>query len=455
MRASLSLAFVCVAGAAMGQVQQLGDGRDGPLEVTTTNRVINAATGLLDDAAAGDRFVLVADSTPFSAGGVVLLMQTQWRSDGERYRVGEFSVHFIDRVAGPRLELATPLNRPWRQGETQAVLVPQFTDVTVSSGASLIAPPWNGTSGGVLALMATGTVRNEGTLSANGAGFRGGTPREISQTETGCLAEDEPAPRGAERGESVLVGGFGVSFTGRRNNDTGGGGGACAYSGGGGGGSLGEGGQGGFSGDGRRDVGGYGGVALTFSGLVLGGGGGATNGSFGRGRAGGRGGGAIFVRARSLDGAGFMVANGQDGPATDTRFGGGGGAGAGGSVVVEVVDSAKCALFANGGVGGAATDNGPGGGGGGGHVSLRAGKVRECPVSVVGGAAGRITAGELGATPGLAGKTSVLEVDAQSMPFPSGPGVTLQRLGCGCTSGMDVALSGLLVSLLAARRRRR
>lgn len=447
------LALLGVSAAALGQVQQLGAGRDGLLEVTTQNRVINAATALAADAAAGDPFVLVVDSTAFSSGAVVLLVQSQWRSDGERYRVGEFSLHFVERVVGPRLELATPLNRPWRQGESQAVLVPQFTDVVVHSGTSLVAPPWNGASGGVLALLATGTLRNDGTLSANGAGFRAGTPREIGQTELGCLGEDEAGPRGAERGEGALVGGFGTTFTGRRNNDTGGGGGACAYSGGGGGAGLGEGGLGGFSGDGKRDVGGFGAASLTYAGLLFGGGGGATNGSFGRGRAGGRGGGAVFLRARSLEGAGLVVADGHEGLATDSRFGGGGGAGAGGSVIVEVVEAARCALFANGGAGGAGSDNGPGGGGGGGHVSLRAGRVVECPVSVVGGAAGRVTAGEYGAAAGLPGKSSVLEVPPGS-PFPSGPGVSLQRLGCGCGSGAGALLPGLVLAFGVTRRRR-
>ncbi|MBL8920038.1 MAG: hypothetical protein JNJ54_14330 [Myxococcaceae bacterium] len=447
-------ALLCLSGPVLGQVQQLGDGRDGVLEVTTLSRVINAATALAADAAAGDPFVLVADSTPFSSGAVVLLLQSQWRSDGERYRVGEYSLHFVERVVGPKLELATPLNRPWRQGESQAVLVPQFTDVIVHSGTSLVAPAWNGASGGVLALLANGTVRNDGTLSANGAGFRGGAPREIGQAELGCLGEDEAGPRGAERGEGALVGGFGTTFTGRRNNDSGGGGGACAYSGGGGGAGLGEGGQGGFSGDGKRDVGGFGAAALTWAGLLFGGGGGATNGTFGRGRGGGRGGGGVFLRARTLEGAGLVVADGQEGPATDSRFGGGGGAGAGGSVVVEVVEAARCALFANGGAGGAATDNGPGGGGGGGHVSLRAGRVAECPMSVLGGLAGRVPAGDYGAGAGLPGKSSVLEVPPSSSPFPSGPGVTIQRLGCGCGSDAG-AVPGLALAFGAMRRRRR
>lgn len=451
---SLLLVLIVISEGAFAQVQQLGEGRDGPLEVTAPGTVVNQSTALAEDAAAGDPFITVVDSSPFNAGSVVLVVHTQWQSDGERYRIGEYSVHFVERVVGTKVELGSPLNRPWRRGEGQAVLVPQFTDVTITSTGSLVAPPWNGTSGGVLALLATGRVLNDGLISATGAGFRGGTPREVSENEAGCMNDSEPAVRGAERGEGVLIGGFGTMSTGRGANDCGGGGGVCRYSGGGGGGSLGEGGQGGLSADGRRDVGGVGGQALAFAGLILGGGGGATNGTFGQGRGGGRGGGAIFLRARSLDGSGHMEANGAPGGSPASRFGAGSGAGGAGSIVIEVVDDARCALFANGGVGGSGVEHGPGGGGGGGHLSLRARKVLECPMSVTGGEPGRVMGVEFGAVAGAAGKTSVREVGSSVTPFPNGPGTTLTRLGCGCSGSDAAGLLPLLLWTLSVRTRK-
>lgn len=451
------LVLFAMAAPALGQVQQLGDGRDGTLEVTAPNTVINASSPLSDDAAAGDPWILVVDARPFQAGGLVLVVQSQWRSDGERYRIGEFSLHLVQRVAGNRLELASPLNRPWRSQETQAVSVPQYSNVTIAPGASLVAPPWNGTSGGVLALVATGTVRNDGLLTASGQGLRGGTPREVAESERLCMGDDELAPRGAMKGEGGLVGTFASSITGRGPSDSGGGGGVCQYAGGGGGASLGEGGQGGASADGKRDVGGIGGTALSNAGLVLGGGGGAANGSFGRGRAGGNGGGAIFLRARGLEGGGTMSADGADGQATDSRFGAGGGGGGGGAVVLEIVDSAQCRVSASGGAGGMATDSGPGGGGGGGRISLRAARILECPTSVAGGASGKVTAGEYGATAGLPGLTTVREVTAQQEPFTNGPGLTVEKLGCTCGSagGWPIGLLVLATSVVRRRTRRR
>ncbi|MBM4782515.1 MAG: hypothetical protein GQE15_32980 [Archangiaceae bacterium] len=452
---SLLLVSLLISAGAFAQVQQLGEGRDGPLEVTAPGTTVNRSTALAEDAAAGDPFITVVDSSPFNAGSVVLVVHTQWQSDGERYRIGEYSVHFVERVVGTRVELGSPLNRPWRRGEGQAVLVPQFTDVTVTSTGSLVAPAWNGSSGGVLAFLATGRVSNDGLISATGAGFRGGTAREVVEAEAGCMSDNEPAARGAERGESVLIGGFGTTSTGRGANDSGGGGGVCRYSGGGGGGSLGEGGQGGLSADGRRDVGGVGGQALTFAGLVLGGGGGATTGTGGQGRGGGRGGGAIFIRARSLDGSGHMEANGAAGAAPTNRLGSGSGAGGAGSIIIEVVDDARCALFANGGVGGSGVEQGPGGGGGGGHLSLRARKVLECPRSVAGGEPGRVMGIEFGAVAGAAGKTSVREVGSSLTPFPNGPGTTLTRLGCGCSGSEGLGTLPLLLLALFRRTRLR
>lgn len=444
----LALAVV----APLAQLQQLGDGRDGALEVSGP-LTVNRSTELTANAAAGDPFVLVADATPFEKGSLALLVHSQWRSDGERYRIGEFSLHTVERVVGTRLEFSTPLSRPWRSGESQVVLVPQFTEVTITSSGLLEAPPWTGAGGGVLAFVATGLVRNDGVISASGKGLRGGTTREISQRETGCMADEEPGPRGAERGEGSLIGTFGATFTGRRNADSGGGGGACSYSGGGGGASRGEGGQGGYSVDGRRDVGGLGGLALTGSGLLFGGGGGASNGTFGQGRTGGRGGGAVFVRARSLAGAGRIEADGASGGVAGGQFGASSGAGGAGSVVLELVDEARCTVSAAGGAGGdTAFGQGPGGGGGGGRVLVRAAQVVECPISVSGGRAGLSTGADLGAQPGLPGEATVREVGSQTVPFDSGPGVTLVRLGCGC-DGASVLLPWVL--LLPRRRRAR
>jgi hypothetical protein len=446
----VALALCVGSMVARAQVVQLGDGKDGPLEVSTRGVVVNQHSPLAFDAAAGDLRLTVVDATPFRAGMTVLVVQTQWKSDGERPRVGEFTVHTLERVAGAVLELGQPTSRAWRADEAQVVTVPEYTEVTVTAEGSLVAPPWNGRSGGVLAFFAAGTVRNDGTVSAVGTGFRGGTARDVAETETLCTREDERAPRGSEKGEGALVGAA-VGRTGRGFNDAGGGGGVCRASGGGGGAGLGGGGQGGVSDDGRRDVGGLGGEALPYAGLIFGGGGGAANGAMGQGRAGGRGGGAVFVRARRVEGSGSFTVSGEPGRAASVRQGAGGGGGGAGGLVLEVVEDATCTLLAVGGAGGAGTTHGPGGGGGGGHVSLRARRVVACPLSTAGGAEGSTTNGFAGAQAGTEGRATTRE-GASTTPFPSGPGASLERLGCGCggVSGEALFWAG---TLLLRRRR--
>ena len=61
----------------------------------------------------------------------------------------------------------------------QVVLVPQYTTATL--GASLTASPWNGITGGVLALDASGTLSLGGvTVSVDGTGFRGGAGLQLN-----------------------------------------------------------------------------------------------------------------------------------------------------------------------------------------------------------------------------------------------------------------------------------
>ncbi|MBW2404610.1 MAG: hypothetical protein JRF42_12585, partial [Deltaproteobacteria bacterium] len=130
----------------------------------------------------------------------------------------------------------------------------------------------------------------DGSVTANGAGFLGGTDLGDSGAN-GCTGLDEPSPTGAEKGESIagldFVSGDPPGGTGRGNRANGAGGGVCHNSGGGGGGHGGLGGLGGrtWRGDGDpvipntgRDIGGLGGAPLAYTALAhltMGGGGGA------------------------------------------------------------------------------------------------------------------------------------------------------------------------------------
>lgn len=303
---------------------------------------------------------------------------------------------------------ATDGNRRW-----QVVRVPQFASLTLPGG-TIGTTVWNGATGGLFVLDVSGTLSlNNTTITATGAGFRGGGSQEstvISGVGTinyaaGQAAGTPPANLGGAKGEgiagtprfvrgTVVTNGYtGLDLTtsGYPNNldlargapGNAGGGGTQHNAGGGGGGNAGAGGKGGTSfglfsatdtggcvnfgpgffscgGDGARDVGGFGGVGQTPSAarLYMGGGGGAgdaNNNNDNTGVAqssGGNGGGLIYVRARVVTGNGAFNAVGQAGEPAGRDAAGGGGAG--GTVIVITESTTILGLTANtaGGLGG-------------------------------------------------------------------------------------------------------
>jgi uncharacterized repeat protein (TIGR01451 family) len=69
----------------------------------------------------------------------------------------------------------------------QIIRVPQYTTATL--GSTLAAIPWNGATGGVLAVDVSGTLALGGaTVSVNGLGFRGGGGRQLTGDATAGLA---------------------------------------------------------------------------------------------------------------------------------------------------------------------------------------------------------------------------------------------------------------------------
>ena len=391
-----------------------GDGHHGP-KIVSGVEVVNAYSKVAADVAARDIAIEVADGTKFNAGDLILVWQVNGHptpSSGDTSEIalsesaaGRFELARVDTVSDQTLELRDPMVNGFAAMNSQVVLVPEYTDVTVGVGDQARAADWDPVAGegGVVAFFATGTVTVDGRVTANGAGFLGGSSRGGSG-DSGCDGFDEPAPRGAEKGEGIsgldLVSTDGPGGTGRGNRANGGGGGVCHNSGGGGGGHRGRGGIGGrtwrsdsgtISGAGR-DVGGLGGASIAYSGLArltMGGGGGAGHQNNRRGGVGSDGGGVVLVRASAIRGTGSFEGNGDPGGDAAGEDAAGGG-GAGGLVVVRTVGDLTCGTVqATGGRGGSVptADHGPGGGGAGGHVLL-GGATVSCVADVSGGGPG-------------------------------------------------------------------
>ncbi|MBU8897756.1 OmpA family protein [Corallococcus sp. M34] len=425
------MALLCVAllaPSAHAEPDTIGLGAGTvPLNVTAANTLsANRYALVTANIAAGQSTATVDSSTGFAANNLVMVFQatgistvppsgSQADIDLTGNVVGRWEFAYIQTITGTAPNITVTFKKPMKAAfaanVTQLVLVPQYTTVTINAGASLVPRQvWNGSTGGVLALLATGAVTNNGTISAANAGFRAGIFR--NGEGDGCVGIDEPYPGGTSKGEGVAPSRFSIEpdpdllpagTTGYGNIANGGGGGICHNSGGGGGGSAGPGGKGGrtWTGDDggaqpSRDVGGRGGVRMIFTPLdhlLFGGGGGAGHANDDLGGAGGAGGGIVFIRGASLTGNGAITANGASG--ANSRGAGNdaaGGAGAGGTVSLRFTGNMTCSantVTANGGNGGSTIFNthGTGGGGGGGRILIQ-GSTATCTPIVTGGNAG-------------------------------------------------------------------
>ncbi len=318
----------------------------------------------------------------------------------------------------------------------QVIRVPQYSNLTL--GATIDVLPWNGSTGGVLVLEATGDIAMAGNIiNGTGRGFRGAgavnvdanTTCTTNWNTTGCqgYVQTIAAALGASKGEGIAgtpariytndpagagtgtvvagtVDGYPVGEAARGAPGNAGGGGNQHNAGGGGGGNGGAGGKGGntwnssTSGNAGLPYGGFGGSpsGASASRWIMGGGGGAGdlggNGSTSPDGSGGAGGALVVLRASRISGGGTINVNGAAGQNTRTTDASGGG-GAGGTVVVAVGAGGLNGAYtvnANGASGGSygvsgLEQDGPGGGGGGGaYISNAAGAT----VNVNGGAGG-------------------------------------------------------------------
>jgi uncharacterized repeat protein (TIGR01451 family) len=347
----------------------------------------------------------------------------------------------------------------------QVVLVPQYLSATLSAATPPTAAPWNGSTGGILALDVANTLTlNGANVSVNGMGFRGGAGMQLvgggGGATTDYLHVSPAAYTGAAGGAAGVDGskGEGVAGTpewvesgvtflqttttvgypsgtagadasmarGAPGNAGGGGtdsdqGGNTQNAGGGGGSNGGSGGFGGDSWNTNLSSGGEGGSPFpaTIDRITIGGGGGAgsRNNSDGDNQAssGAAGGGIVFIRAFSFTGTATITANGANAYNLTANDAGGGG-GAGGTIIMLAASGGEggLTLQAKGGTGGNAWStqpysladrHGPGGGGGGGVIF-----VSGAPASatVAGGASGlTLNPGvAYGATAGTAGTSA-------------------------------------------------
>ncbi len=346
-----------------------GNGSDGDLSLSTALSGIaghgfatftgtsGASSGTFTDAA------YFNGSNGGRIGDIVIIHQTKGSG------AGNYELNVITNRVGSTVYFKYPLQNTYVTG-AQIVSSGQFNDINLS-GTVTPYLSWNGSAGGILFLVAKGTLTITGTLNVKGnngttadpgiggvgAGFKGGNGRRVDDKT------------GAYQGNSYIN--DGVLST-AKNNSSGGGG---EESGGGGGGN-GAAGTTATNGYGPNGVGGdaCGNASLTSMFLGGSGGGGFVRDASSRtSGGGGAGGGIVFLIAKNIvtSGAtGVTVNGGNGGTATYQRAGGGGGAG--GSVLLKCVTATLGTnkITGAGGVGGTSADGAVGGNGGVGRIHL-------------------------------------------------------------------------------------
>ncbi|MGC3945426.1 MAG: Ig-like domain-containing protein [Chryseolinea sp.] len=197
-------------------------GKDGALTVTGTNTVLNGYSAITADVAAGTSAVTVTNVATelggLAAGDLIMLYQAQGASiqttDDNNYgsvsnynSSGRYEFAYVASVTSNTITVGCTFKQSYTAtGKAQVVKVPQYTNLTINAGASVIPLKWTGTRGGMLVLHVKGTLTNNGTLSAEAFGFRGGKRDNLTSTADATVVTLYRSPnpdRGAEKGEGI------------------------------------------------------------------------------------------------------------------------------------------------------------------------------------------------------------------------------------------------------------
>ncbi|MBK8845813.1 MAG: gliding motility-associated C-terminal domain-containing protein [Bacteroidetes bacterium] len=373
--------------------QSIGNGKDGSPSIAG---VVNNYAGVLSITASNcNSEIQVSNSTGFAIGDLFIIMQmngaTISQNNDSTYGTisnlngaGNYEYALVFDIVGNKIYTLAPLMKSYLvSAAVQLIRVPQYANPVIAD--TLTCLPWNGSTGGVLALDATGTITLNNNVHANGRGFRGGAKGTSAYlgSHVGNYFYTSISDSGANKGEGIASSMLGLKVKGRGAPANGGGGGNNHNGGGGGGANAGCGGNGGYgyqnpifgpnfiiaNGIGAKDNA----PLFQLNQLIMGGGGGAGHANNINDNAGGNGGGIIIISANAIDANNNLIeSNGTN--AADVIIDGAGGGGAGGTVLINCntyISPAK--LYAKGNNSGgvnpqAGTDHGPGGGGGGGVI---------------------------------------------------------------------------------------
>ncbi|MFN8258765.1 MAG: Ig-like domain-containing protein [Bacteroidales bacterium] len=237
-------------------------GKDGNLTVSSLGQLVNRYTRITSNVTAGSTTITVnniaSDLGTLTTGDLIMVYQAQGASIRTTNDVnygsitsyngaGLYEFIYVNSVAGNVITVSCGLKNSYSvSGKSQVIKVPLYNNLTINSGASIIAKAWDGNTGGIVAIHVKGILTNSGTIDVSTKGFRGGKRDNNTLAAHGGTYDfyvTTSSSDGAEKGESIA--GYGPEYDllgGRycRGAPANGGGGGNAHNHGGGGGANGD-----------------------------------------------------------------------------------------------------------------------------------------------------------------------------------------------------------------------
>lgn len=198
-------------------------GKNGNVTISTTNTIVNTYSAITVPVLAGATTITVnsvaADLGGLTTGDLIMVYQAQGAqiatTDDNNYGsvtsyngAGTYEFAYVASVAGNIITLGCGIKQAFSvTGRSQVIKVPQYNNLTINSGRSIIPAKWNGATGGLVVIHVNATLTNNGTITSDAAGFRGGKRDNLTSTAgSGIVAiyRSTVANDGAEKGESIV-----------------------------------------------------------------------------------------------------------------------------------------------------------------------------------------------------------------------------------------------------------
>lgn len=231
---------LCLLLAASPAALAYQPGKNGNRTVTAANTVLNQYAVLQNNASAGTFTLTVSNIAdlnspeptgggPLAPGDLILIYQAtgatinttpnnNFGTITDYGSAGRYELRSVASVSGNDITIepvtdgsaCVGLRYDFVAQRTQVVRIPQYQNLTVDPGASVVAQAWDGTRGGIVALFVENTLTVNGAVHADARGFRGGVAEIHPNDFDGDRWIDDPMvfasdaiPSGGHKGEGI------------------------------------------------------------------------------------------------------------------------------------------------------------------------------------------------------------------------------------------------------------